>query len=452
MRTNNASGQNPIRPQNLSCPAGGTNKRNQKQNQAPHGQRGEIVAPPSRNTSSDNPKRYTVLHRGFDTLTLSIKQNIPIKLFDYLTKEKELAETERRDVLVTYNDTRFLLRPNGGSGYRFILSDGDASATWSIKKPNAKDPWGIRVNIGSFYLATSGLGAARTYIETVLERFGVRTLETDISIARVDFCVDILAPDFVMHHDNAVMHSRTNWRDHITDDDKKVNGNSGRITSVTIGSGRNRQAIIYDKRAELIANRKSYWWDLWCDTLHRENPSSNVLATLRSVGARKDADKSRVWRVEMRAGKDLLKDRWDIRTWSDMFARYGDLIRESSKMIRYTEPNADTNRARWPNHPLWDVAASEMNGDLFEMRESADPNPLKEIHKAEKLGQLTQSMVGTAISMAALEGCQFDELPKHWIHISELIGSKVQASPERYAKQLQDPKDRYVFVGDTKAN
>jgi len=51
----------------------------------------------------------------------------------------------------------------------------------------------------------------------------------------------------------------------------------------------------------------------------------------------------------MRAGKDLLKDRWNIRILADLFERYGDLIREACEVIRYTDPDGDTNCARWPN-------------------------------------------------------------------------------------------------------
>ena len=451
MHSNNDTQARTSRPQNKSCPAGGTNqarksKSRQVKRSALVGQRGVIVAPPSRNTSPPAQEEYTVLHRGFDTLALSIKQTIPIKLFDYLTQEKELAEEERRDVLIKYNNLQFLLKPNGGSGYRFILSDGNASATWAFKRPNAKDPWGIRISIGSLFLATSGLGAARAYIEMVLERLGIRTVETDISISRIDYCVDILAPNFTLHPDNVVMHSSTGRRDYITGEDLASHGKSGRVTSVTCGSVRNRQAILYDKRAEIIASAKSYWWDIWSTYVYRENPTSPALYSLHNVEARADPTKSRVWRVEMRAGKDLLKDRWNIRTWADLFERYGDLIHEACEVIRYTQPDGDSNRARWPNHPLWEIAAAEMNADLFEMHSGVDPNPLKEIQRAEKLGQLTQSFVGIAISMAALQGRTFEELPDYFKKLGNVIDDTVQAASERYAKQLAHANDRYVFI------
>jgi hypothetical protein len=67
---------------------------------------------------------------------------------------------------------------------------------WFIKKPNARDPWGIRISVGSTFLATQGLGMARAYLDKTLARLGVKYAAHQVSVARADFCIDILAPDF----------------------------------------------------------------------------------------------------------------------------------------------------------------------------------------------------------------------------------------------------------------
>lgn len=466
MRSNKDTKPQTDRPQNTSCPAGGTKQARSAHRQpatcaARCDQWGVIVTPPSRNTSQGELPHYTVVHRGFDTLALAIKQTLPIKLYDYLAQEKEVAETERRDVLLNYNGLQFLLKPHGGSGYLFILSDSNASATWAFKRPNAKDPWGIRVSIGSQFLAVSGLGAARDYIDRVLDRLGIRYVDTDISLSRIDYCVDILAPDFALHPANFVMHSSTGRRDYITAEDVAVHGKSGRVSSVTVGGIKGRQAIIYDKRAEIVAKDKHYWWDIWSTYVYREtgqevtpiyrlyrDACSNEAPTytLQQTEARTDPAQSRIWRVEMRAGKDLLKDRWDIRTWADLFARYGDLIREACEVIRYTEPSSDPNRARWPNHPLWDLAADAMREDLFEMVSGVDPNAIKEVVREEKRAQLVSQFVGLGISIAALDGVTPEHLPDQWKPLGKLIQDTMERAPERYAKQLHEASERYIFI------
>jgi len=77
----------------------------------------------------------------------------------------------------------------------------------------------------------------------------------------LDFCVDIHTPGFELNGEQMVMHSGARRRDFIEDSEKAVTGKSGRTTSVTIGGVRNRQVIIYDKRAEVIAKHKPHWWD-----------------------------------------------------------------------------------------------------------------------------------------------------------------------------------------------
>ncbi|NSX56331.1 hypothetical protein [Parasulfitobacter algicola] len=406
-----------------------------------------IVAPPSGNTSE--PNDLTVLHKGFDTLALAVKANIPNNLFDYLETERNIAEQDRRDVLVSYNGIDLLLAPHGGNGYRFIARGGNDGATWFFKKPNVKDPWGIRLSFGSFFMATHGLGAAKAHVDHVLDRLGIRFVPNDISISRADFCVDVLAPSFELNPDHFVMHSAAGRRDHVTSDDVVAHGKSGRVTSVTIGGSQNRQVIIYDKRAEVIAHKKSYWWAIWNHTLRKNSEISSPYVTLHKPLSPdpNSAGENRVWRVEFRAGKDLLKDRWGIRTWTQFFDQFGDLCRESGEVVRYTEPlPSDPNRARWPNHPLWETVCAEMNDDLTELRSGADPNPIKEVHREEHIGLLFRNLLGSSITLAALSNAKTEELSTVFQRLSADMTSEVTANPERAAKQLQNAKDRYVFI------
>ncbi len=445
----NIENSQPIRPQNPSRPAGGASAANDNHSPASgSGKRGVIVAPPSGNT--DNPDLPIVLHVGFDTLALAIKANIPDDLFEQLDAEQKTASDERREVVVVLEGITFLLSPHGGAGYRFILKGGQDGATWFFKKPNAKDKWGIRLSFGSFFMAMHGLGAAKAHVDHVTAKLGIRFGLDDVSISRADFCVDVLAPDFVLNPDRFVMHSKTGRRDHITTDDMAVHGKSGRVTSVTIGRPRNRQVIVYDKRAEVIAHNKSYWWLIWNHTLRTYVERGNGPVALCNVTLSPDpahVRANRVWRVEFRAGKDLLKDRWGIRTWEQFFDRFGDLCREAGEVVRYVVPDmSDPNRARWPNHAMWDIVCAEMNDDLVEMRSGADPNPMKEVHREEHIAMLFRNLLGSSITLGALHGSDTDGLVEVFDDLAANMNAEVKADPERAAKQLQDAKDRYVFI------
>jgi hypothetical protein len=462
MQPNNSSNNNPIRPQNISCPAGGTYSAKSEPTDSDCSQRGVIVAPPSGNTSG--PPNLTVLHKGFDTLALAVEANIGPEFFEYLEVEKERAEKEGRDILIDYHGLRMHLKSHGGNGYRFILNGGPDGATWFFKKPNAKDAWGIRLSFGSYFMAMHGIHAAKSHCEYVLDTLGIRYDASRFSISRVDFCVDILTDGFSLNPDNFVMHSSTGRRDFVTGEDKSVNGKSGRTTSVTIGQSRNRQVIIYDKTSEIITKRKEHWWNIWSDYLHinsvnfvkKHNISSNFSTVDKPNFINKAHDLSdyvrnyhnlRVWRIEFRAGKDLLKDRWGIRTWEQLFTQFGDLCRETGEVVRYTKPSSnDPNRARWPNHTLWDVACGEINHDLMDMRSGADPNPMKEVHKEQHISLLFRNLLGSSITLAALKGKKLEDLPQSFEKLAKEMSEAVRCKPNKSEKQLQKANERYHFI------
>jgi hypothetical protein len=425
------------RPQNKSYPAGGAHQPQETPVADPGGAgRGGIVAPLSRNT--DHPDAYQVLHKGFDTLTIAVQANLPPEAYEHFERQKDLAEKEQQDILTDFNGVELHIKGHGGAGYRILANGGPMGAQWAFKRPNPKDPWGIRVIFGSAFLATLGLGAARSHLDIVLERLGIRTRPEDISISRVDYCVDILAPpDFVLDPEAFIMHSSTNRRDHIANTDMAVSGKSGRTTSVTIGSPRARQVIVYDKRAEVIQRHKPHWWHLWNET-QRANGRPLIGPETPDL---------QIWRVEYRAGKDLLKDRWDIRTWQDLFTRFGDLTNETGHVIRYTRPPGhDSNRARWPNHPIWEIALGEINTDLFEMHEGSDPNPVKEVQRCHHIGVLIKNIKGSTITLAALEGVEEPDLERFFHDTASRIADQAKADPEHTAKQLRDARDRYTFI------
>jgi hypothetical protein len=458
MHPSNQTNPAPIRPQNLSCPAGGSRTHKQAQTQmADAGGRGVTVAPPSGNT--DDPRRYTILHCGFDTLTLAIQAHIGPELFDNLECERNRAEEEQRELVFSYNGLQLHLKPHGSRGYRFLLDGGPDGARWAIKKPNTRDGWGFNVTFGSQFLALNGLGAAKAHCDFVLDRLGVRFTADDISISRADYCIDILANGFVLNPDQLVMHSamkRSDYYDTKTDDTLRVHGKSGRVTSVTAGSVTNRQAIIYDKRAEVIARGKAHWWDIWNHTLYKgingttghyiDNIYNRDDVALLSPDPDKATD-NQVWRVEFRAGKSLLKDRWGIRTWAQLFDRYGDLCRESAEKVKYTEPDpTDTNRARWSNHLLWEMVCAEMNDDLTEMRSGADPNPMKEVHREQLIGTVFRNVLGCSITLAALNGRTVADLPDVFTQAAQQMKNAIKANPTKTERQLREAKERYVFI------
>ena len=387
--------------------------------------------------------KMRVVHRGFDGLALSIEARVPVDLAEEVEVAKRSAEAERCEVLFSRGGAEFHLKEYGGKGYAYLLHDGPLGARWSLKKPNLKDPWGVHVQVGSTFLATQGLGAARAYIADTMAALGMRFVARQVSLARVDFCVDIHGPDFDLCPQNLVFHSHANRADHeASKAERRSNGGSGRYTSSTIGKMPGRQIIIYDKRAEILSaggGKKDLWWNIWDRNLTREG-----LPPLD----RHDPQKSRVWRIEARAGKRLLKDRWQVRTWADFDAKFGDILAEAFDRIRYTQPDpCDSNRSRWQDDPIWMLARTAIDDDLKELRSYVEPPKVREVYREAHARLMEKQVLGSAISLAALLGTTADALPEALRAIGEGMRDKVQSERRQAVEKLASAAGRYRFLG-----
>ncbi|MCF6443695.1 hypothetical protein [Nereida sp. MMG025] len=439
----NQANDNTIRPQNPACPVGDTDEAKGGQTVKPNGQEGVLVTPPLQKYMPPDGTPYTVLHTGFDTIHLSIEANLPHDMFETLLAETQRADDDGEPVLTHINGVQMHVKPHGGKGYALLCNTGDFGAAFAFKTPNAKDPWGVRLIIGSKALAVGDLGRVRAHIDLVCDALGIRYDDHQVSLSRVDICTDIWAPDFTLNPRHFVTHSNTRHGSYADSDSFAVHGTSGRTGSVTLGSSARKQVTIYDKRAEVTAKRKAYWWTIWQGNIDRmiaqgDLPQGTTLDP-------KDATASRIWHIEFRAGKPALRQ-WDIKTWSQLFTCYGDLVQKMGLATRYADPQGgETNRSRWPNHPIWEVALHSFAQDLAEMRANVDPSAVKQVDRAAHIDLIVKQSLGCTVTIAALQGVTFDNLEGHIGKTCQVMQSKLRANPDHYAKQLQRAKDRYVF-------
>ena len=378
---------------------------------------------------------YEVLYRGFDGLDVAFQGTLKRDFVDRLEAMKAQAQAEMRPVTVEYGNTRFLIAETGAPhGYAFRCDTGDDGAIWFFKRSTNPADWNFRVSVKSMALALYGIGKVQAqlyeFLSIIAEQVGAE------SLGRVDYAVDVLAPDFVLVPGHFVMHSHTDRRDHYEGDEFQISGKSSRVTSVTVGHMPRRQVIIYDKRLEVIQKRKVYWWEIW-----NANRRKNGLDSLEPKDRR-----SRVWRIELRAGKEHLKDRWNIRSWRQLNERIGDLFETMLADIRYTTPTADTNRARWPNDSLWDTLAMQLTDDLFEMRSDATPIRVKEVCREALRDMLEKLIIGSAATYsvaAGVDGGEIDTVPDH---LARLLGRYIRAHRERFDKKRALSSERYRFI------
>lgn len=378
------------------------------------------------------------IYRGFDGLDVSFRAQIPPRLSDELEAAKGFAQSTHQEVCLNFAGRKMLVSESGArGGYAYRVSTGKRGATWFFKRPNVRDPWGIRVSCGSFMLAELGLGQTRAELYSFMDQLGINVPGGAESISRVDYAVDVLAPNFALNPDQFVMHSNTGRADYIAPDEMSVHGKSGRVTSVTIGKMPGRQVIVYDKRAEVIAHHKWAWFDIWnanCERIGMPPLDSS------------NPECSRVWRIELRAGKAQLKDRWNIRTWADLDNRLGDMIAETATAVRHTMFSHDTNRARWAESELWKQVRLQLDEDLVEMRNFAPPDTIKRVQQDAHLKLLFDQALGLLISRAAIAGVGFHDLTKFAKSEGERLVSELVSRPGHFEKKLEDQTERYSVI------
>jgi hypothetical protein len=207
------------------------------------------------------------------------------------------------------------------------------------------------------------------------------------ALSRVDFAFDYLLPVVDFTEDNVVS---------LSTKDAQYREN-GALQTLTFGRG-DIVLRIYDKVAEIAQQSDKVWlFQLWGES---EN----------------------VWRVEWQVRKDVLR-RFALRTFDDLFEGQGDLLRYlASEHDSLRVPNADSNRSRWPLHPLWRDLINEIeefNGEG--VYRSIDPQAALN----ERLLRMAISVYGYLKRIAAITGMQHEEdfvsLPTAQERLEELV-------------------------------
>jgi len=109
----------------------------------------------------------------------------------------------------------------------------------------------------------------------------------------------------------------------------------------TVGAGGVVSARLYDKLLEIISSGKAYLVPLW-----------------QSAGWSPETDGG-VWRMEFQFKRDILSQ-FDIQLLTPALSHLDGLWSyATTEWLKLTLPSeADTNRSRWPVHPLWECLAS----------------------------------------------------------------------------------------------
>lgn len=108
-------------------------------------------------------------------------------------------------------------------------------------------------------------------------------------------------------------------------------------------------------------------------------------------------------------------------------------------------PTTDSNRARWPQHKLWDVVTDVIATDLGTMRSCVVPDDVKDANRTEHMRMPDAQILGLLPSGAAAGGVTVDDfdglLKRHPLVLRD--ASKEHAAP--LSERLAISARRYRF-------
>lgn len=383
------------------------------------------------------------IYQNFDGLDVSFTGAFPEETLEILRAAKEQAIRNNYAKTITCigaSQIAIQVYPTGSrGGYAFVFDTGPDGAIWFIKDSIIPRAGNIRLSLTSLNLALNGYAAARDRILCHLVDIGVIGVFEDENslpfglppksiMSRVDYCFDFITDnDFEPDPKNFVTHPRTTVTGILTEDIKfALRG--GYYQSVMVGKMPNRQTVIYDKTAEIISHHKPYWWALW--------------------GLDPEKFKGRIWRVETRAGKNEL-DNWNIKTFEDLETKIGDVFQKNLTATRYTERSKDSNRSRWPVHPLWESCQETAKDVLAPYTSNATRKKvitdLREVIQARAI----KNMRGSVATFNHLLGHAPDEVSKTLEFIAEDVFDYANSNQSDFFRKIKKAEDKYLFLDES---
>lgn len=362
---------------------------------------------------------YDILYTGVDSLDIAFQGAFPESTLEHLEAVRKEAEASNRDepACLGPGAVDVQVKSHGmRGGFRFVFTNGPAGAIFAVKaNPDPKE-WNLFVSVRALRLLTLGYVGTKLWLRETLAAMGFQI--TDLSVNRIDFAVDIRAPTFQLDVANFVCPAQAKLRPHwskeqlLTDDGNACSAvvRGRRFESVTVGQMPNRQLIVYDKRRAAIDLNQPYWFDVW--GLDRNDPGA------------------RVWRAEIRAGREALAKRLTKRSFEAVEADQNDYLLTAVREIRYLAGKAaHLNVSRAPEHPFW-IALTEA---LANLPPSPEP-PLTEARVLQVLRLQRHEMAvkqayGNLINALLLEGQLPEEIAARFSHYAT-------EAAEAYARDL----------------
>ena len=377
-----------------------------------------------------NPK---FLRSGFDAFDVAFRGALSPTTLNELSIAKKHAQKVGEPFLASlgpgYVDGHVLQSGKTG-GYAYTFDTGPMGEIWFFKKGLSANDWNIFVSVKALSLAMHGLESTWTRVQASLADLGAMTSEE--SVNRVDYALDFLVDRISLDPHLIVAHPRTTLRPHYgpaPDEEKpRIVMRGRRVESITIGQMPGRQVILYDKGREVRQSGKLSWFKIWGIS---QNEQSEIL------------------RVEIRAGKNHLKGRWNLASFASTSRSIGDVLCCATAEIRYVD-DWDTNRnvTRRRIHPLWESVATIVHNHTLDVQSGLAPSDLLVTEREAAQRRYRALMVGNLVPLCAALGLEdFAEVAQQAPQIAaDNVRALIEDDPDRISEALGRAQRRLHFL------
>ncbi len=278
-----------------------------------------------------------LIAHNFDTVQESFKVGLPDDLVQRLEagKQSAIEKHEGQGTGFCFGGAQFQIWSGASQGKKWVIENDDIQIHFGPQKQD----WPVTVRYLAGGLWEHGFWALKERVVNLLMaecRVEADCLADWCHLTRADYCFDFYSPAF-----SSAMGSKRVRENVVAPSGVKIGtvGPSTHDETLTIGFCKSSvQVQVYDKGQEITEKSGKIWmFKVW----EREGylPPDDKMA--------RD-----VWRVEIRFGKEFLKNR-GIKTFEEFFPAIKELLAEAILTRRLCIPDGTAHRERWPLHPLW---------------------------------------------------------------------------------------------------
>jgi hypothetical protein len=275
----------------------------------------------------------------------------------------------------------FLCMPSaGGNGKKWLLRGED----FDIQFRSPRTDWPISIEYRSTGLWRKGLDGLRETARRILRPVTVQ-LRSDARLSRLDYAFDFHVPGLGKALGPKILDNVVAPVQAKRSCEARLWANGAGLQTLTIGSHGNLRVQLYDKGAEIHEASGKFWMvDIWKEGGYVEEDDMQI----------RD-----VWRLELSFAKEYLQYR-DCRDPDKLAEFLPAIVREGLQSYRLTIPKpTDTNKRRWPLHPVWEAALAVTAEAQTRPRRFRTENTREELQVI-----LSRNIAGTLRSHAVLGG------------------------------------------------